>query len=136
MKAVENRAKLLGLLGLAQRAGKLALGSRAVTNLVRKGRLPLVIVARDVGLAQRRKWLKLEPVRGFLVDIVSRDELARALGRKQLAVVAIDDKGFVDGIKKLGLRSDIENSRAGQRVARESGNSQSCTPQSRVRKPR
>ena len=115
MVAGDGRVKLLGLLGLAQRAGKLALGGRAVTRLVRKRRMPLVIIARDVGPAQRRKWLTLEPVRGFLLDAVSCEELARALGRNRLAVLAIDDEGFVAGIEKLGLGLENEDSRAGRR---------------------
>jgi len=95
--------RLLGLLGLARRAGQLAIGGSAVENMVTRGRRPLVIVARDSGASLRNKMLHLDPVRGFLVDLVSREDLSKALGREKLAVVAIADRGFVSGIEKLGL---------------------------------
>jgi ribosomal protein L7Ae-like RNA K-turn-binding protein len=103
MATGETEAKLLGLLGLAMRAGKLALGDSAVRNLVRRGRRPLVIIARDAGSGQRERLQRLEPVRGILANAVGREELARALGRRQLSVVALSDPGFVAGIARLGL---------------------------------
>ncbi len=104
MAAGSAEERLLGLLGLARRAGQLAVGGTAVEKMVARGRRPLVIVARDCGAALRNKALHLEPVRGFLVDLVEREDLARVLGRNKLAVVAVADHGFVDGIKKLGLQ--------------------------------
>ncbi len=101
--------RLLGLLGLARRAGKLALGAGAVQDLVRKGRRPLVILARDIGPAQRQRLLRLQPVRGFLLDAVGRDDLGRALGRKELAVVALSDRGFVNGVLALGFSPAAQN---------------------------
>jgi hypothetical protein len=99
----EAVAKLLALLGLAHRAGRLAIGASAVTDMVRRGRRPLVITARDAGPGQLRRWRRLEPVGGFLDGVVTRDELARALGRRKLAIVALDDRSFVSGITRLGL---------------------------------
>ncbi len=111
-----SHQKLLGLLGLAHRAGKLALGASGVERLVRKRQMPLVIIARDVGHAQRRKLLALTPVKGFLVDEVDGEGLARALGRKQLVVVAVADAGFVAGINKLGLTMcDVDGRGRGRR---------------------
>ncbi len=94
--------RLLGLLGLALRAGRLAVGARAVEALVGAGRRPLVILARDMGAAQRARLLRLAPVRGFLADAVGRRELASTLGRRELAVVAVADPDFVRGIEGLG----------------------------------
>ena len=96
--------RLLGLLGLACRAGRLALGARAVESLVKAGRRPLVVVARDAGPTQRARLLRLAPVRGFLADHVGRQDLARTLGRRELAVVAVADPAFVRGIEKLEIR--------------------------------
>ncbi len=96
-------SKLLGLLGLAHRAGKLAIGATEVENLVHRNRRPVVIVARDAGVALRRRLLRLNPVRGFLPETVDRLDLAHLLGRSQVAVVAVSDQGFVRGILRLGL---------------------------------
>jgi hypothetical protein len=96
-------AKLLALLGLAHRAGRLAIGASAVTDLVHRGRRPLVITARDAGPGQLRRWRRLAPVGGFLDGVVTRGDLARALGRRELSIVALDDRSFVTGIARLGL---------------------------------
>jgi ribosomal protein L7Ae-like RNA K-turn-binding protein len=94
-------ARLLGLLGLARRAGKLALGFSAVEQLVRRGEKPLVIVARDMGAAQKGKVERLQPVRGLLDDVLDGADMAAAFGREKLTVVAVSDTGFVKGIEKL-----------------------------------
>ena len=90
--------QLLKILGLARRAGRLAVGFDAVAQLVERGRRPLVVVAADVGPSQKKKIMRLKPVRGFWADRVGRDELAAALGSKELAVVALDDPDFLRGL--------------------------------------
>jgi len=97
--------RLLGLLGLARRAGKLAMGISAVEQSVRRGEKPLIIVARDMGAAQKGKVVRLEPVRGLVDDVVVGADLAAALGREKLTVVSVADMGFVKGIEKLGAGS-------------------------------
>jgi len=99
--ARENAQKVIGLLGLALRAGKLALGFSAVEKLVRRGEKPLVIVATDVGAASRGKIENWSPVRGLLDDVLTGDEMAQAFGRNKLSVVGLKDPGFVKGIEKL-----------------------------------
>ena len=101
-----DKEKLLGLLGLARRAGKLAVGFRAVESLVKRGDRPLVIFARDIGASQRNKVLGWEPVRGFLGDVLTKEEMARTLGREQLVVVGLNDPGFLKGIK--GIQADVD----------------------------
>ena len=93
-----DKEKLLGLLGLARRAGKLAMGFRAVEKLVRHGERPLVVMARDMGPSQRNKVLAWEPVRGLLGDVLTGEEMARTLGREKLMVVGLSDPGFIKGI--------------------------------------
>lgn len=95
-------AKLLALLGLARRAGKLAVGWSAVEQSVHRNEKPLVILAVDMGAGQRARALRWEPVRGFVADVVTCDDLAAHLGRDKLSVVSVCDPGFVDGIRKLG----------------------------------
>lgn len=97
------RERLLGLLGLARRAGALAVGASAVEALVRGGKRPVVILARDTSVNQHRRWLTLHPVRGFVVDHLDRADLAQRLGRGDLTVVAVADQGFVRGLEQLGV---------------------------------
>jgi ribosomal protein L7Ae-like RNA K-turn-binding protein len=93
--------KLLGLLGLALRAGRLGMGYSAAEKMVHKGENPLVIVAADMGDSQKAKVSHWEPIRGLVDGIVTAEDLARALGREKLSVVAVSDSGFVKGIRKL-----------------------------------
>lgn len=95
--------KLLGLLGLARRAGRLAIGFRAVETLVRRGENPLIVYASDIGPSQRNKVLGWEPVRGFIGNVLSQEEMAKTMGREKLVVVGLCDSGFIKGIRKLGL---------------------------------
>jgi len=100
--ALRDPSRLLALLGLARRAGKLQVGWSAVEQAVHRNQRPLVILAADMGAGQRTRALRWEPVRGFVVDQVTCDELAASLGRDKLSVVSVCDPGFVDGIRKLG----------------------------------
>lgn len=92
---------LLALLGLARRAGCLAMGASAVEAMVARGRRPLVVVARDAGAAQQARARRLTPVRALVDTTVGRAELARALGREELTIVALDDERFAAGIERL-----------------------------------
>jgi ribosomal protein L7Ae-like RNA K-turn-binding protein len=97
----DRAGRLLGLLGLARRAGRLALGASEVQALVARGRRPLVILARDAGGDLRSRLARSGPLRGVLADAVDKAELARAFGRRELAVVAVDDPHFIAGIEAL-----------------------------------
>jgi len=106
MGADDQQQKLLGMLGLAMRAGKIAVGATAVKQMVARSQRPvLLIVARDAGEGQRKRFRRLEPVAAVLDDVVDRAGLSAALGRNDLAVVAVDDTGFVRGIKKIIIGS-------------------------------
>ncbi len=96
-----DEQKLVALLGLARRAGKLAIGFSAVEKLVRRGKAPLIIVASDMGASQMHKVSRWEPLRGTLSDVLNSEEMAQALGREKLSVVGVSDVGFVKGIQKL-----------------------------------
>jgi ribosomal protein L7Ae-like RNA K-turn-binding protein len=109
----DDRAeRVLALLGLARRAGKLAVGATAVEKLVRVGARPVIIVARDAGAVMTRRARALEPVRGRVADLVTRDDLARRLGRNDLVLVAVADTGFVKGLQKLGVVTGPEEDTA------------------------
>jgi ribosomal protein L7Ae-like RNA K-turn-binding protein len=101
--ADQRAPRVLGLLGLARRAGRLAMGATAVEKLVRAGPAPVVILARDAGEVQRRRLAALRPIRGVVDGLLDREQLAARLGRKDLVVVAVNDAGFVQGLIELGV---------------------------------
>ena len=100
MSSVDGQ-KLIALLGLARRAGRLAVGFSAVETMVKKGQAPMVIVASDMGASQRGKVDHWEPLRGILDDGLTAEEMAQAMGREKLSIVGVCDSGFVKGIQKL-----------------------------------
>ncbi len=102
--------KLIGLMGLARRAGKLAMGFNAVEHLVRHGDRPLVIVARDAGASQRNKISHWTPLRGLVDDVLDKDMMAQAMGREKLVVVGLTDPGFIKGIRRELEKPDTADS--------------------------
>ncbi|MCP4572443.1 MAG: hypothetical protein GY838_08855 [bacterium] len=95
--------KLMGLLGLARRAGQLAVGTTAVEKLVHRGERPLVILADDAGGALAQRAARWSPVRGLVTGAVTGADLAAAFGRDKLAVVGTASPDFIRGIRKLGF---------------------------------
>ncbi len=97
----DNVRKLLALLGLARRAGRLAIGFSAVEQEVRGSRKVLVVAASDMGGSQKSKVNRFENLAGLIDDALTSKQMAEAFGRNKLAIVGLSDSGFVKGIKKL-----------------------------------
>ena len=91
---------LLTLMGLALRAGKLAVGEEPVRLALQEGKARAVYLATDASERTRRK---LEPKLGAvpLCPIPgTKAELGRALGRESCAICAVTDKGFAQSISQ------------------------------------
>ena len=97
---------MLTLLGLALRAGKLAVGEEPVRLALADGTAKTVLLAQDASDRARRK---VEPKLGDVplqVVPASKGELGRALGRESCAICAVTDKGFA---KSLSQRLEEPN---------------------------
>ncbi len=97
----QNTTKMLALLGLSRRAGRLAVGFSAVEQLVRQQRKVLIVAASDMGAAQKSKVQRFENLAGLIDDALTSEQMAAAFGRNKLAIIGLSDPGFVKGIKKL-----------------------------------
>ncbi len=97
----ENVRKMLALMGLARRAGRLAIGFSAVEMEVRGSRKVLVVAATDMGAAQKSKVNRFENLAALIDDVLTSEQMAEAFGRNKLAIIGLSDPGFVKGIKKL-----------------------------------
>lgn len=96
-----NNDKILGLLGLAQRAGKIESGEEMVVEAIRRHKAKLVIVASDASQNTREKILNKGQYYQVPVAIeLSTDELSQAIG-KMRKVIAVCEKGFANKIKEL-----------------------------------
>lgn len=98
-------AKILGLLGLCARAGRLVLGTPMICeSLKAKKEILMVLMAEGVSENTRKRLsdrcgfygVRLESVK------VTTAELAHALGKSgELAAVGVTDPNFASGLEKL-----------------------------------
>ena len=94
--------KLLSMLGLARRGGKLAVGYDTVVETVREGEAKLLLAARDVS-AKTYKNLMYEATRKN-VPCVRIDADMIELGHAckiRAGVLAIIDEGFANALLKV-----------------------------------
>lgn len=89
------RSELLGLLGLARRAGAVASGTEAVRRAIREGEARLVLTAGDassVQLDKIRKAMRDRPIPQ--ASLGDRSTLGAAIGFAPVSAVAVKDPSF------------------------------------------
>jgi ribosomal protein L7Ae-like RNA K-turn-binding protein len=94
--------RLLSLLGLARRAGRLFLGSDAVREAARRGGCPLILLAADLSphtVRTVRAAAEGKKVKILLLH-ATMDEIGCAIG-KRTGVLAINDIGFATTLLAL-----------------------------------
>jgi ribosomal protein L7Ae-like RNA K-turn-binding protein len=87
--------RLLELLGLAARAGRLVAGTDAVRQAVRDGEVAWVLLAADASPTQQAKLLPLLEARTTPYHrLLARAEVGAAVGRAPLSAVGLTDANF------------------------------------------
>ena len=94
--------KILNLLGLAQRAGKLTIGYDAVHQALLKHQVNILVIASDTSVNTSDKIMSVSKhdKNILVINEFSAAELKKALG-KEIKILAINDIGFSQAIKKL-----------------------------------
>ena len=91
--------KIASLLGLARRAGKASFGRAAAEVSLKMGRVHLLLLARDTAAQDLAALRAKAEASGIpVLAILTKGELGDALGRGELAVVAVKDPHFAQGI--------------------------------------
>lgn len=93
--------KVLGLAGLAKRAGMTASGENAVKEAVRFGKAQLVLIAVDASMNTTKSLTdscKYYDVPYYIYG--TKDTLGHAVGHEFNAALCINDTGFAESIKK------------------------------------
>ena len=96
-----KKQKVVNLLGLAQRAGRLISGEELVVDAIRKGQVKLVFLAQDAGpnltkkITDKSKTYQVEVVTAF-----STLELSIAVGKSR-KVLAVTDAGFTKKMRSI-----------------------------------
>ena len=93
--------KILSLLGLAKRAGKVIVGTDAVISKLQANNLNLIFIAIDASMATIDKiekkafYYNVKIIKSF-----TSDELSDAIGSNNNKVLGIADSGFASAILK------------------------------------
>lgn len=93
--------KILGTIGLAQRAGKIVSGEYMTEGAIKDGTAHLVIIASDVSENTRKKFTNSCSYYEVPIEEYSdKETLGHALGKEFRASLAVTDKGFAQAILK------------------------------------
>ena len=93
--------KVLGLLGLSCKAGKVMSGTDMVLDGIKRRKVKLVIVAED---AAERTFKNMTLACSEYVKVIkfgNIEEISKAIGKQNRAVIAITDKNLADAILKV-----------------------------------
>ena len=97
-----NDDKILGLLGLAHRAGCVASGAMQTEKAILSGRCKLLLIAADAAPeTQKRLNIMIETAGTPMLKILSKLQLGTAVGKSPKATVAINDIGFASSLRRL-----------------------------------
>ena len=94
--------RVLSLLGLASRAGKIAAGGFSAEEAVKSRKARLVLIAEDTQSNTVKKFTDKctfynVPLRFY----GTKESLGHAVGRESRACIAVTDRGFADSILKI-----------------------------------
>lgn len=94
--------KVFGLIGLSAKAGKIAYGSDAVEETIKKRKAQLVLVAQD-SASRTKENFRILCEKNNIKYIVfgEKESISKAIGKSNKAVIAIKDKNLSSEIYKL-----------------------------------
>ncbi len=97
-----NDEKIISLLGLAQKAGKISSGELSVEKTVKSGKAKLLIIAADCSDATKKSYNDMAAYYDVeLYETFSKEQLGQCIGKEYRAALAITDIGFTNAVKKL-----------------------------------
>src|SRR5665647_3338672 len=97
-----NEEKILGLLGLAHRAGFVSSGAMQTEKALLSGRCKLLLVAADTAKeTQKRLNIMIQQTGTPMLMILSKLQLGTAVGKSPKAALAINDIGFASSLRRL-----------------------------------
>ena len=93
--------KVMGLLSLAAKAGRIASGEFCTEREVKSGKAALVVVAEDASDNTKKKFINM--CNFYKVPVCfykDKDILGHAIGKEFRASLAVLDEGFARSIKR------------------------------------
>ena len=99
---------ILGLIGLAMKAGKVVFGADSVEESIEKRKVKLIIVSEDSSERTKNKFTKLcEKYNLPIIVDGNIDELSKAIGKNNKAIIGIKDINFANSIQKKYNGGDV-----------------------------
>ena len=95
--------RLYGMLGFAQRAGKLVIGTDLICRAMAKGNIRLVVVSAGASESTKKKLFVKSDYYGIsaIEADIDTERLGKLIGKTYApAAVAVTDEGFATEIKK------------------------------------
>ena len=90
---------VLGMIGLAKRAGKVVTGAEICGAAIKKGRSGLIIIAGDISENSRKaitdtcKYYKVK-----YIEYADKEKLGKITGSQERAVISVNDRGFAKAV--------------------------------------
>lgn len=111
---LNTASRIMGMLGLTRRAGKVIYGFDAVLKEIAVGKVKAVFLSSDASPRTSEK------IQGACQDSriklailpITKEQLGRCIGRDDTAVAAIGDKSFADRILELAC-ANLQKTDAG-----------------------
>ena len=104
-----QRDRVLSMLGMAARAGKIESGEFSTEKAVKSGRGRLVIVAEDASGNTKKMFTNMCKYSEVpLVVFGTKEELGHWIGKAYRASICILDEGFAKAVlKKINLNMEV-----------------------------
>lgn len=96
-----NKNKVLSMLGLSTKAGKVVTGEFSTEKAVKSGKAYLVIIASDASDNTKKKFRNMcNYYKVIMKEYSDKDNLGRACGKESRASLAITDEGLAKTVTK------------------------------------
>ena len=104
-----QKDRVLSMLGMAAKAGKVESGEFSTERAVKKGRGRLVIVAEDASDNTKKMFKNMcDYYKVPLVVFGTKEELGHWIGKAYRASICILDEGFAKAVlKKINLNMEV-----------------------------
>lgn len=99
---MENKKKVLNLIGLATKAGKVVSGEFSTEKAVKDGKAVMVVISEESSDNTRKLFANMCTYYEVPIYIFGgKTELGHAMGKEQRASLALLDQGFAKAVVKL-----------------------------------
>ena len=104
----KNSKKILGLIGLGARAGKICFGADSVEEKIKNKKVYLIIVAIDASERTKEKFKKISEQNDIPIIIDEEiDTISKAIGKSNKAILGIEEQNIANEILKINNGGEI-----------------------------